>query len=82
MILAPDWKSLGAIVHDGGAVIGHTCELGLGDNNVFQWKLNFERGAVVHDEGIVIGHPCDGNMSDHYNHDSGNNEKEVSENSG
>ena len=62
-------------MHDGGAVIGHPCELGLGDNNVFQCKLNSERGAVVHDEGVVIGHPCDGNMSDHYNHDGGNNEK-------
>ena len=44
--------------------------------------MNSERGAVVHDEGVVIGHPCDDNISDHYNHDSGNNEKEVSENSG
>ena len=69
-------------MHDGGAVIGHPCELGLGDNNVFQCKLNSERGAVVHDEGVVIGHPCDGNMSDHYNHDGGNNEKQVSVKSG
>ena len=36
--------------------------------------MNSERGAVVHDEGVVIGHPCDGNMSDHYDHDGGDNE--------
>jgi len=60
-ILASDRKGLGAVVHDGRAVVGHSCTVSTISIYIYN-EDNIERkvkkGAVVHDGGAVVGHPC------------------------